>query len=640
MKKLFAVFLSLQMILSPVVFANGIQVDGTEELSSSYLGDDQAEKDRKGGYDFYTKQILGMGISAVGTGIVSKCLTGLKVPSIATFMGGSLVHIGSEVLGGKLETQAHEKRLKDIKIVEEKLARGGGELQKEALLQRKKTEEQTRDFLKKRILWLTAVGVIYAASSGLSILENSTALATSSSTMVSSCAATAGVLASSCTAGYAACYPGYYAGCVGVSTSALSSGIATGNSTGFGISTATCTGSALFSAPCAAVVSAYHGIAYGGCTQAPSTSAFSWTSLIGLAYGFGASKTGGSGAISQYGGLVMGLLPVVVKGVDVIVSTTFSYPIQRSITMGAFAGLTGVVVSGLVVRKNIAEKNIEKLNRVLASFENGTKTDKGIEEGSSGLPGSEEKAPITPKDMKALSDGNIAKNCISKTGNNFDVSEKACGNSVKLTNYKFDFKGANVPTLTAASNLASDLANSVASGDFASADILAGQLGSMAAAVKAVNEKLQKDHNESEVKAGKKAVDFNKGIATQVAQLEGDIKNALGSNSDLASAMNGLSSQEASSSTKDETPVVTSAKTPEVAIPNANFNFSEDSTSTEELPSAKTASLSESLEEYESTEQDISKKSDVSIFKQVSNRYLLNYTRIFDKKKTLEESSK
>ena len=43
--------------------------------------------------------------------------------------------------------------------------------------------------------------------------------------------------------------------------------------------------------------------------------------------------------------------------------------------------------------------------------------------------------------------------------------------------------------------------------------------------------------------------------------------------------------------------------------------------------------VAQSLDDFESPEQDISKKSDVSIFKQLSNRYILNYTKIFDRRK-------
>lgn len=622
MKKLFATFLSLQLILSPVAFAAGEEpasVSGTEELASSYQGNT-----KNGGYDFYTKQVLGIGISAVGTGIISKCLTGLKVPSIAVFMGGSLVHIASEVLGGKLESEAHKKKLKDIKLVEENLAKGG-EVQKEALIQRKKDEEQTRDFIKKRILWTTAIMAIYGTSMGLSILEASTATTAFASSMATGCA----TVAAACYAGYAACY----AACAGQSIGALASAQATGNSTGLAVGTSSCGPNVA----CTASVSSYHAIAYGACTPAPSTSAFSWTGLLGLAYGFGASKVG-DGAISQYGGMLMTLLPMVVKGTDVLISTTFSYPIQRAITMGSFTALTGVVLSGLIVRKKIAEDNIKKLDRVLAKFEAETATKTGVQEDGPGVKNPpKQPEPVKPKDMNMLASGATPKNCISKNGSNFDLSEKSCSGHIKLTPTKFDF-GGSVPTLVKSANLSTDLSNALAAGDTAKAELLAGELGSMAGRIKEVNDNLQKAYNDEEKKNGKDGVKFEEGIKSRVAQLEKDIAQAASSNSNLAALTGETQSPSSASSADKQEPDRQIPNPPVVEIPQMNsMSFSEDST-VEEVAKPKTASLSDSLEEYESSEQDISNKSDVSIFKQVSNRYLLNYTRIFEKKKTLDES--
>jgi hypothetical protein len=50
----------------------------------------------------------------------------------------------------------------------------------------------------------------------------------------------------------------------------------------------------------------------------------------------------------------------------------------------------------------------------------------------------------------------------------------------------------------------------------------------------------------------------------------------------------------------------------------------------------KQASLSESLEGFETTEEDISKRSEDSIFQQLSTRYILNYHRFFEQKKVEE----
>ncbi len=53
---------------------------------------------------------------------------------------------------------------------------------------------------------------------------------------------------------------------------------------------------------------------------------------------------------------------------------------------------------------------------------------------------------------------------------------------------------------------------------------------------------------------------------------------------------------------------------------------------------AVTGKTAQDLSDFEATEQDIVKTPETSIFKQVSNRYILNYTKMFDRKKGLEDS--
>jgi hypothetical protein len=84
MKKLFAILMSLHLILMPAAMGQsqpGVEV-GT---NNSY---DNQSQIKKGGYDFYAKTILAIGTSIVGANIISQCSFGLKVPSIATFMAG------------------------------------------------------------------------------------------------------------------------------------------------------------------------------------------------------------------------------------------------------------------------------------------------------------------------------------------------------------------------------------------------------------------------------------------------------------------------------------------------------------------------------------------------------------------------
>ena len=66
-----------------------------------------------------------------------------------------------------------------------------------------------------------------------------------------------------------------------------------------------------------------------------------------------------------------------------------------------------------------------------------------------------------------------------------------------------------------------------------------------------------------------------------------------------------------------------------VAEPKLDFGSAEET----EVVDTAVKTDEQSLDDFESTEQDVSKKSEVSIFKQLSNRYILNYTKIFERKK-------
>ena len=70
--------------------------------------------------------------------------------------------------------------------------------------------------------------------------------------------------------------------------------------------------------------------------------------------------------------------------------------------------------------------------------------------------------------------------------------------------------------------------------------------------------------------------------------------------------------------------------------------INEGTLSAEELAKKNGKSMDQALNEFESSESDISKRSETSLFKQLSNRYLLNYNKIFERKKEdpVSESSK
>jgi hypothetical protein len=121
MKKLFSILLSLNLILTPVALAQQGQaeVDAYKETGTGSAG----------GYDFYSKQVLVLATSSLGASILTQCPGAFKLPSMITFMSGSVVNIIGEIALGKASNEAHKRKLSEIKIAEEKLAKKGGEFQ-------------------------------------------------------------------------------------------------------------------------------------------------------------------------------------------------------------------------------------------------------------------------------------------------------------------------------------------------------------------------------------------------------------------------------------------------------------------------------------------------------------------------------
>ncbi len=372
------------------------------------------------------------------------------------------------------------------------------------------------------------------------------------------------------------------------------------------------------------------------CTSGPDIGKFVKLALVS-AYTYGTSKTAGSGVVSQYGGMALALgstIPAMAKAIH----TTYSDAIPRAITFGASAVLATGVTVGLAKKQKIAEDNIAKMQKVLDSFTTATTPTNSLGEGtlagSGGATSSDKTYSVT-----MLPDVAQPKSCWSQDSNSMNYSEGSCKNSFQLSKQKFDFN-LSIPSLNAAGNLALDMAQAAANGDMGKASIAAGSLAAQAARLKEIKDSLQNKYNDQLKSQGEKPFNFDKEVAQTVASMTETAQSAaLSSGLDLASMEDDFSDDEILNDT---------SKSKVAAIPampgkssESQFDFSDvDSSSASEgsgSPQAA-ASLGDSLDRYESTEEDISKKSEVSIFKQLSHRYLLNYTRIFETKKTLEAS--
>lgn len=641
MKKLFSVILSLNLILTPVAFAGENSGASVPQSNQSYDSTSQS----KDGYKAYANQILVLGTSIVGSNIISQCNLGMKIPSIMTYMAGSLVHIASELMGAKQQNQSHKGRLADIDSLKEGMTVEGGEIQKAMLEQRKKEEEQNRDYIKSRITWMTAVMAIYTAATGLAIYEEMQGHSLGKTAGLTTCQGVAATLASPCHVGYAGCFARHFASCTASAPKgALAAEGAFASPTSMATGTAACSSTAQYAAGCFTYFETYMATAYAACQPSGvSIMGIGLGKIISAAYTMGFTMGGESGTLAKYGILLSSLLTLLVPSLEKTVMAAYNYPIPRSVTFGAHAVLAALVIKELGDRKSQAEGNLAKLQKLVDQFNSQTHDTNGAAQGSlANAEADKYNASNKKGDIKLLPNSQnrpVAKTCLAKNGNTFDHSEKACANPLQVGRAKFDING--VKSLNAVGNLAADMAQASAEGNMDKANALAGELSNMAMGVRATTDKLKQQYNDALTKAGKKPYDFDKGINDQLAQMNGAYNQASGTNASMASldsVKDGAKLDEAKDANAGSNEMIASAKAPTIDLPTPNFDMSASNVGGAEIAdlgagaNAQSKTINEELDQYESTASDIAKDPDVSIFKQVSNRYLLNYQKIFARK--------
>lgn len=553
MKKFYAILLSLGLMISPL------------NAKAASMG-------------LIANQILGLGTAVVGTSVLLVCKLGSMLPSVTTFMGGSVVYIASEFLGASAK-KAHLKA-QEVNIEEMRAKmKEGGDLQKASIEAKLKEEKDQLGFVKKRKMWMMAVGAVYLIATTLALVEN-----------VELVAATATV------AGAAVLQPPYMQGVCEPAS---------------GVGTVTALEAAII-----------------------------------MAYSFTSMKSGGSSnMIAGAGGVILAglvyFLPAATKTLLTTIGSALNTPMSRAVVFGAAAALTAVVIMDLMSIEKKLQSNVEKMEKLLAEFNKNSKSDNELaESGTSngGIPGETagSAAGLSAGGnfaLKQLATGQAAKNrnCISMKKNNFEYSEKACAAPLKVNRPKFNSNFAT-NDLKSSANLAADFTQSVANGDEARAEILAGQLANSAARLNLQKKSALAKLNEQRKKNKQKPLDFDGEVNKMVSRMASDVNKAL---APKGLSLNNLPDRAV---TKEEIEAATSSTINNIKGHSAEIDPSSDLNSpsnenTEEASASSApieeAKLEDSLENYESNESDILNQKETSIFRQLSNRYLLNYRRFF-----------
>jgi hypothetical protein len=578
MKKLMTVLMCFQFIIAPVAIAQ--TTSGSTDSKTANNGDQfRANPDAKPKGASYTKQILGLGIGIVAANAIVTCATKIH-PSVMIFGAGGVIYIMSELLGGKAHNDYLKKTTADLKMVQEKMKSSGGvgEVQKASLEAALANEKQILSFIKKRKMWFMAISAIFTAATIAAAIEW------------------------------------------------------------------------LTPTPLAPVA-----VIPAGCVPNPAVHSMT---ASGLAAAFSFASGGG-----MMGSFAAALL-LYVKGTGTAVTAAMNSNPGR---VGIFAVSTGIVASimgDLSAKAGVAQNNVNLLQKALDEFKANSTPTNGIATGvtsgpNSGSGSGDFNNPNGTKNnaitMLPTSPDANSKICASSSSQGVSISSSACASPLKVQAPAFD-AALNVPTLNSVGQTTSEVGNALANGNLAAAEIGAGQLASQAGRLEQMKNDLLKQVNAKLAANGKKGLDLNATANEQSAALMGAIgKNDQGAANALSALMKGngnvalgndlkgdadlKENKQQINSTADSVAVKSTAVDPNAAASAAlsaagyGNGLNEGTLSAEDLAKKNGKSMDQALNEFESSESDISKGSDTSLFKQLSNRYLLNYNKIFERKK-------
>lgn len=564
--------MSFQLILSPVALA----ADPVDAYTVTGNASDAGEMQ-------FMNSLMMTGSGVVGSSLIlCQQGTGNVFPTFShyIFAGGALVLLLGEIAAAikqKDNLKESEKQAERMAVVQNTptadLTQEQKNVQLDALKLAKEEEEKNHEALTARVNWMGAAEIVYWLAVAGAAVEIAVYITTKT-----------------------------------LQSSVFPATVAAGNALGYNDWGLTCNNDDKHRAITMGIAAAY------GVLGGLNTSTINLGTIM-------------SGAMSTLGAMMMlnMVVGLVGKGLGKVVNTAPG----RLVIFGVFAALAEVVRNGFKDRARQAEKNIEAIDRAITAWTNAT------------LGGAEVDTPPDP----TTTDGNLGptagppKPLIKRLprfpklgkcmGANLEHSAKSCRSPIKFNRSMVKFKSK---FLNGAANQAFNMTEAMARDDAAGANGMAAAMGSNAARVKAEAKGLIAEMNAGRVKNGEKPIDFDKEVKAQLASLSKEAMAGAGGGSGAGAGRASLDADEEKSDSESTTGVAAVAAPGAVTQPDADLSL----LNSEEVAldgAAADPAAGQSLEDFESSVQDVAAKNDVSIFKQLSNRYILNYTKIFDRKK-------
>lgn len=329
-------------------------------------------------------------------------------------------------------------------------------------------------------------------------------------------------------------------------------------------------------------------------------------------------------------------------------------PATRAVIYSASAVFAMKAAGELGEKEKVIEKNISMLKKALGQFEEETSTDQSsllaantalsgegndrlISPGATTSSSTATLTPTTAGNTAAGASNAVAneseRTCASTVAGKVSVGSD-CSNPLKLSATK---PQVDVPALQMAAQTATDMSNSMSSGNIGEAEVSAASLSSMAANVEAgrktalnlLNNRLQREGKPQFDLDGetKKAVEsMSAGILETINKGGAPLMAALGASN--------IGLQTVAASEKIEATPDLNAATVIAATPVApQIIPAPELAAPVETKVAQIYEKTDSLENYELETSDISSNKETTIWQQVTNRYQNNYGRFFERKK-------
>jgi hypothetical protein len=637
MKKLFAILMSFQLILAPVAYSQQAAT-GIDNYMST--GDGSFEGNLK-----FVNSIMMTGSGVFGS-LFMMCKKGVGMDSTPTltpntiptfshylFMAGAVVLLLGEIVAATKQ----KERIKRAKEQVERMATAtkpgevetaeNRDIQLKILWKALEEEEFNRDALEERINWMGAAEVVYWSAVAGAVTETILFAATKALMTTRTTARTAEYTALA-TETAACAGPQAIVACAPATAAYAAAVIAH---------------QAAYAAEKA--VGYYSQTLYNCVTPATKGVVLG----VAAAYGVIGGLTKEAGKGSEVGGALMGGLTVVgtmlllmkiltafAPGLNVAMTTAPA----RVVIFGVFAALAETARNGYKDSLYRAKDNIAALKAAIQQWEqanlggsNTAGSDGGTDGGADGGTGGGTTtggAPNIATLPKVLPKFPKLGKCLSASG---EHSEKSCRTPIKFNRSLVKFKSK---FLSSVAGQAFNMSEAFARDDAASANKMAASMGNNAARTKAEAMALIKEANAKLVSSGEKAIDFDKEVKAQLANMS---KSAMDS-----AGMSGASGAGGSRASLDDAEAKSDETSPSgkvaVAAPGAFGQPAPDLSLTGSEMFAPEAAVTEAapqnLDDFESSVQDVATGRGASIFEQVSNRYILNLSKILVRKKKNE----